>query len=636
VRVNGNALSNLLAYDPDALSRLDALPPSDRVTEIATPAGTVVCSGGRKLHSGRDPVAEARRFARELDLADATVVVVLGFGSGHVVRAIAERSSADIVVFEPDLEVLRVGIRHGALDPRVRAVASPARLGEVLYSRLSGTDRGIVVRWAPSAREAPALYDAATKAAAVAVDRASLRHRTARIRGPGWLRHYLTNLPALARHPGMPAMIDALPGVPAIVVAAGPSLDENLDVLRTLQGRAIILAVNTAATALGRAGIRPTAIVSIESLDVSPQLASLPWLREVPAFLELTGNPALWSLPFAHKIPISVDTNSCAHFSTSVDAGHHLSAGFCVANAAVAIAHRMGCEPIVLVGSDLAYRGDKVYASGTSFGAMRAVVGDDGHAQLSGLEGKRAIEAASDGAGGVHMPDTARTLKAVAWGGEGEVTTTRDFAMFRDWYTAAARTMRQAGRTPINATQGGLHIPGWDDVPLKDALEGRTVADADQRFAVLLDRPATGVDRLVERLRHEADAALEIRQLAAAALRQIADDPDGELSLDEDGAQVLRSINARTRALLAGAPLCAEAVFAPIEELRARGHISTFTFYGALVPPLVELAEGLARASSALARDSQTTESSSKGAGRPDPDSPAPTCAAVIPLRRAI
>jgi Protein of unknown function DUF115 len=607
-------LQRLLADDPDALSRVASSTGSARVTTLDGGGTPVLCVDGRRLHSTRDPAGEARRFVRGLDLADATVVVLLGFGSGHVVRELAARTDAKLVVFEPDLEALVVGVEHGEVPAHVRVVSSPQRLGELLYARLGGSDRGVIARWTPSVRIAPSLFEAAMQSAAQAVDRASLRHRTALLRGKGWLRHYLENLPALAQTPGLPALQQGMAGVPAIIVAAGPSLDRNLEALRELSEHALVLAVNTAATALGRAGIRPHAVVAIESLDVSPQLRELPWLTEVPAFLELTGNPALWELPFAAKIPISVDTSSCTSFSARIDPAHHLSAGFCVANAATAIAYVLGCNPIILVGSDLAYDGDRVYASGTAFGAMRAEQQSDGIARLSGLEGKRAIEERSgDATGGNRMPELAKTSRVAGWGGRGPVTTTRDFLMFRDWYTSAAQTLAAHGIDAINATEGGAHIPGFRDLALREALPLATVSRSGpsvrQRFDALLTRPPSPRARIVEMVAAEIAAARALLRTASKARATVRNDPDGDLTLDARGAERLRRFGARTRELLHGAPLCAEAVFAPIEELRVRGQVTSFAFYSALEAPLVELAAALARVSQrvlALNVDSST------------------------------
>lgn len=59
----------------------------------------------------------------------------------------------------------------------------------------------------------------------------------------------------------------------------------------------------------------------------------------------------------------------------------------------------------------------------------------------------------------------------------------------------------------------------------------------------------------------------------------------------------LAEINREAGTRLKSSPLCAEAVFAPIEDLRARGRVTTYGFYAALVEPLCELASQLARTS---------------------------------------
>lgn len=591
-----DVLAQLLADDPEGLGRVRSVAATGRVGSFVSPCGPVVSVDGRKLHSGRDPVAEARRFAREHDLAEATVVIVLGYGSGYLVRALAERTAARIVVFEPDLEALREGITHGDVPPSVRVVTTPVRLGEVLYARLGGRDRGVIVRWTPSMRGWAEVFQAALVQAGQAVDRAGLRHRTAVLRGKGWLTHYLANFVGLARAPGLPAMKGALHGVPAIIVAAGPSLDKNLEALREASKRALVLCVNTAATALGKAGITPHAIVAIESLDVSPQLAEIPGLEQIPAFLELTANPALWALPFPTRVPISVDTSACALFTARVDQGHHLSAGFCVANAATSIAYVLGCDPIVLVGSDLAYSDGRVYASGTAFGEMRVHANDDGTAQLEHLEGKRAIEERSgDACSGNRMPDRTKTMRVAGWGGGPEVTSTRDFIMFRDWYTFAAKQLASEGTVAINATEGGAHVPGFTDMPLARAFADRPEIDARALMAMLVARPATPVATLERVLLDELARVRKLAELAATARRAVADDPDGDLTLVRGEADRMLALNADVRALLREAPLAAEAVFGPIEALRARGSLTAQAFYAALEPPLVELAETLAR-----------------------------------------
>ncbi len=593
-------LERILEWDPDGLAAIESVKPSDRIGTHVTAHGPVVTVDGRKLHSGRDPVREARRWARTLDVDGATVIVLFGYGSGYAARALAERCSAAIVVFEPDVEVLATGLRHGDVPPQLVAFTSPKALGHYLARRLSGADRGLVATWTASVRGGAGPYAEALREANDAIGRAKLRHRTACLRGRGWLDHYLTNLRQLFECPALPALAGSMRGVPAIIVAAGPSLDRNVMQLHALRERALVLTVNSAARALARAGIRPHALVSIESADVTAGLEGLPWLHELPAFLELTGNPNMWTQPFPRRVALSVDTNGCAAFSERLVPGFGLSAGFCVANAAVAVAHRLGCDPIVLVGSDLAYAGTRVYASGTMFEEMRAEPSGDGTVRMEGLAGRRLIESRSAHAlGGNHMPTTAHTIDVPAWDGRGTVVTTRDFVMFRDFYTHFARMHPEA--TLVNATEGGAFIEGWEHVPLAEiatrieASAGAPTVSSSRRFEAALDRPAPGRDAVIACVAAEKARVETLRARVRDALAIVDHDPDGDLRIAPHAAARLHEINAEVRAVLADAPLASEACFVPVEELRARGDITTYSLYASLDGPLRMLDEELAR-----------------------------------------
>lgn len=573
-------------------------PKTERVGEMETRSGRIVTSDGRRLHSSRDPVREAARWARGLDITDVSAVVVLGFGSGHHIRAIERRCDAAIIVYEPDVEVLKQGLEHGPLSDRVTLFTTCNPLARYLAAGLRGTDRGIVIPWTPSARASPGAYRAALAAATDAIGRAKLRHRTACLRARGWLAHYMENLGALPKTPTLPRLAGSMEGVPAIIVAAGPSLDRNVEQLADLRERALVLTVNTAAKALAAREIRPHALVSIESADVTAGLRDLPWLEEVPAFVELTGHPRIWELPFESKVAISVDTNACAAFSNRLDAGLGISGGFCVANAAVAIAHSLGCDPIVLVGSDLAYADGRVYASGTMFEEMRAKPSEPGQVSFSGLESRRKIEEASGNAlGGNHMPNRMHTIEVPNWSGDGVVVTTRDFAMFRDWYADFAR--RHPDATLINATEGGAHIEGWQHRQLEDVANAElAVAHStrpEAKFAQARAVAPAPLAQLRAPLEAEHRRAVAVIEACEAALALIGHDPDGDLEGTPAIAQRLHELNADTRALLRAAPLVAEAAFGPIEELRTRGDISTYSFYASLVGPVRDLARQLAQ-----------------------------------------
>ncbi|TPV95509.1 MAG: motility associated factor glycosyltransferase family protein [Myxococcales bacterium FL481] len=594
-------LQQLFARDRDGLDALLQQQVSERVSTTDTPHGPVISVDGRKLHSTRDPCREARRFVRNVDLGESTMVILLGLGSGHVARAIAHQTSARLVVFEPDLEALAVGLGHGPLPPNTQILTTPRRLGSALYAQLTSSDRGLILVWRPCARQAPLAYRNAAREARLAIERARFRDITTQVRIEGWLDFYLDNLPQLLRGPGLDKLRGKLTGVPAFICAAGPSLDKNIAQLRQVQDNALILAVNTAASALAAAGVQPHAIVSVESLDITQQLAGLPWLSEIAAFLELTGNPAMFDLPVRRVLPISVDTSTCSRFTAALAGGQDFSGGFCVANTATALAQAMGCRPLVLVGQDLAYAGDRVYAEGTMFEDVRIDVAD-GVGELRNFESKRAIERGSQGSlkAGVRQATSFRTDVVPGWGGGPDVVSPADFQLFRDWYAHSAETLRDHGIRPINATEGGASIDGWDEVPLAEVIDTYRLAEprpdepsVGQRFKAMTSVDGLDRDALVAAVQAEREVIATMLRLGLEARALVDHDPDGDLNAPLEVSTRLATINQDVSALLRRGPLCTEALTVPLDLLRDRQELNTVSMHQVIEQHLERLDERL-------------------------------------------
>lgn len=595
-------LARLFEKDRKGLDRLRRLAPTGRVTSIETPTGPVACADGRKLHSGRDPVREARRFVRGLDVADATVAVVMGLGSGHVVRALRRQTHAILIVFEPDLELLRVGLTHGVLPADTIICTSPSVLGATLYELFLPGDRGQLVLWQPSMRQDPRSYALAVEQTKLAIERAQMRAMTSQVRVEGWLEHYLTNIPHLARGPGVSRFKGQLSGVPAVICSAGPSLNHNLPHLARILDRALVLTVNTAATALGKAGVEPHAVVSVESLDITTQLASLPWIEDVAAFLEMTGNPKIFGLPFRKVVPVSVDTSACSRFTRKLDPDNHVNGGFCVAHTALSIAHVMGCDPIILIGQDLAFSGDKVYAAGTVFEDIRAEF-TDGRSRLTHTDAKKAIEAASSGAfrEGVSASLQANTDRVLGWGGDHEVTTTRDFRLFRDWFAQAGETLTDRGVTVINATGGGARIEHWEEREFSAVIEARGLAaplrdgetSVKERFSTLLGRNGVDAGELLAALLDERARLARLRALSARARELVNHDPDGDITATLPVQHELAAIQKTVMDELTRAPLVAESLTVSLDALRDRQELNTYTLHQTIEQQLSKLDQRL-------------------------------------------
>ncbi len=586
--------------DNDGYQRLLALEASDRVSEFTTERGPVVVVDGKKLHSGRDPVREAMRFVRGLNIAEANSIVLYGYGSGYVARALDKKTDATLFVYEPCLEALRWGLTHGDIPESVVFLASPVAVKTVLYAQLGTGDRGQLVPWQPSIRLDAGQYMQVRQELEMAVHRAKIRALTAELRGDGWLNFFIENLPRVLEGPSLGSFRGTFKGIPAVVCSAGPSLAKQLPLLKTIADDVLILCVNTAIGALHKAGIEPNAVVAVESADLSTMFEGIDTLHNINGMMEVTGSPKQFAQPFRRLIPICTENTTCSRFLYALDPGAQLSGGFCVANTAFAIAHKLGCGPIMLIGQDLAFQDGRMYSKGTIFEGLRsevqgdkAVVVDDGSKQRILESSTKAIRGKPVGAA------KAEREVAVGWGGVGEVESTADFLMFRDWFSRSAVRLRADEIECLNCTEGGLCIPEWDEISFREAIEryvtphGPAEPSIRQRFNDLADQDGFETGRLLEAVRQEVADVTRIRAISARAQVLVNFDPEGDLRAPEPVQLELAEMQQELADILLRASIAADALSRPLESLHMRRELNLYAIHRAIEQALEPLAEDL-------------------------------------------
>lgn len=160
--------------------------------------------------------------------------------------------------------------------------------------------------------------------------------------------------------------------VPAIICGAGPSLEHSAPLLKTLEQRALILAGGSTLTALKHLGAPPHLGMA---LDPNPQ--ELERLKPcAPLGIPLIYSNRLYAEVFTLcKGPIGYlrsDTGGSLEEWMQKELGieepaigHELgNEAFSVTTLALAYAHHLGCNPIILTGVDLAFTSGSSYAPG--------------------------------------------------------------------------------------------------------------------------------------------------------------------------------------------------------------------------------------------------------------------------------
>ena len=406
--------------------------------------------GWLRLHSDRDPRSEAERW---LDHALAgrempPLVVLIGAGLGYLIDTIAQRSaSSRILVLEPEPELIpwllaRQDYSTLIAEGRLRVLSGPAWHGtSAVWSMVdpTGADPTVIVH--PVIERARRDEVGAAQALLSRMLYEARANQNARERFAGrYILNTLRNLPVIAREGDTDSLAGLGAGVPVVLVAAGPSVDRHLPTLKRIAGRALIISVDTALRPLLAAGITPNMAVATDPSDVNARhLMDLPACPDTWLVAEPSLPPAVFA-PFAGRtLLFRVSHHQPWPWLSEAGLGRgSLRAWGSVLTSAFDLAVRVGCNPIVFCGADLAYTARQTYCRGTAF--------EEDWAQLA-RSGVALRDIWEDGIGRQHIRHGTNVHGR-------DTITTPQFVAFRDWLID--RMAATPDRRFINATGDGL------------------------------------------------------------------------------------------------------------------------------------------------------------------------------------
>jgi hypothetical protein len=260
-----------------------------------------------------------------------------------------------------------------------------------------------------------------------------------------WVQQGVANIPAIAYHENLHALDDQFHDRPAILIAPGPSLDKNIGLLHQAKGKAVLIAPLQSLRRLYKAGIQPDFITVLDATDLTTE--PFDFFNDVPDdflttlivgvnchpnvirrfqhvyFFSGGGTLDRWVQDVVPQPLINMDASS-------------------VALTGLLLAEHWGCNPITLVGQDLALAGNRRYA-------------DD--AQLNNL--------------------TVPLLMTLPGYYGGTVQSPSDYFLFHHQFEKIAEKI--ASLKPetrlFNSTEGGAFIKGFLHEPLHQVLEQHVV-----------------------------------------------------------------------------------------------------------------------------------------------------------------
>ncbi|RTE07908.1 motility associated factor glycosyltransferase family protein [Paenibacillus whitsoniae] len=450
----------LKAKYPYLISRIVLNGSNDTVQVIETKSGHPTLAINHSahidyLHSKYNPVHEAEKFIDQYVNSEHNHVLFYGVGLGYHIECFVKHfPSVPFSIYEPDVEVFQAFITHQNLKSwkmlRYIYVESNAQQcrGDV-QDFVTQTNGQVTIISLPSYERA---YGKAYKFFSESMQHClqearklfQIRHAFEK----KWIINSLDNFKYTIQAGNIFDKKMVFEGKPVIIVAAGPSLNEEIENLRYIKESksAYIFAVGSAISSLLHNGIIPDGActydphfhnVNVIKKVIEEKIESIPLI-----YGSTVGAGTLKDYPgpmlsfFTDKDPVAdilLRRPDGTAFEKLEDAPS-------IAVVALQLFYRLGCNPIIMVGQNLGFRNNSYYASGIQYGER----------------GSQLLQGDIDAA--FQVEDVFGNLIQTDWSFN---TIRLDMEFHLKNYT---------DRMIINTTQGGAKIQGTQFMNLKDVI----------------------------------------------------------------------------------------------------------------------------------------------------------------------
>lgn len=440
-----------------------------------------------RMNSSYDPTYEAETWSEKYHQGTARVVIaVFGLSDGYFLRALKKRFRPDtlFIVYEPSISLFHYVYENFDLDDLIVDknifIYLPGENDEEFYNQIlfnlsnDKTDSIGIVTPGYNRNEQ---FTKVCEEISLAMS-GNLGYRVAF--GKKSLKHTFFGLSVLDKNYLEYDLMEKIPkDIPIVLVAGGPSLLKNIDVLKTVNGRAIIVCVDRAASVMLEHGIIPDMTVTVDPIK-SADFLHYEELSDVPLIATFSCNidtqrDHSGNIYYSDcQIGVAPIPGLNGKFKSLGDVGGS------VATFAYKLFQAEQMKTVILIGQDLAYEGERTHA-------------DDRHDEVINKTTLIEVE-------GMH--------------GE-KLNTSPNLKRFLDFYE------REIKRHPevhvVDATEGGALIHGSEVLTLREAIDKYCTKKFDFK-KVLNDMPHAQTlkqhEETIEYMRERLKELDEIKRLS--------------------------------------------------------------------------------------------------------------------------
>lgn len=415
-----------------------------------------------RLNSNYRPLEEAKRWVEQFQFDNINIVVqMFGFGNGYFLRELLNKikKGDHIIVVEPNYQLFHhiisnYDVSDLLMDKRISIVIpelSQTMLNVTLHENVDWMNLKSQIFCVHPQYEKifSSEYIEYRKKLEEFRHVILVNRNTEAYFGVSIAQNTISNYKYILKSNYILELTEKIPkDIPAIIVAAGPSLDKNIDQLKRAKGKAIIIATDTALRSLHKHGIEADFAITIDPKKPDSYF-DVPEYQNMPLFCASVSNHNALAIHHGRKIWFN-----CHEFIERLYQNMNLTisrynTGGSVATAAFSVCKTLGVQTIVLIGQDLAYDGDISHAGGE---VCHVQAEEEGIRYIDGVFGNK-------------------------------VKTRHDWYIFLKWFENSIQEVNKTG-VVIDATEGGALIHGTQIITLQEVIDNYCCKEVDVRRIV--------------------------------------------------------------------------------------------------------------------------------------------------------
>ncbi len=423
-----------------------------------------------KLHSSYDPIKEAERNIDAFDKGRSSIIIVSGIALAYHIDFLKKKyPGITLIALENEKEIINItrSIYPESLKG-IHTVNTADELGPIFENMNLADFKGIAhYMHKPSYQLNPEFYEEIISSIKLYISSRISDLLTRFEFEEKWIENIFKNLKHLENSANVSQLFGKFKGFPGIIVSAGPSLRNNIEELEKIKDKAVIVAVDTSLKVLDKHNIKPHFVLTLDAQKYSFKHFTGVHPDHTILIADIVSCPSILNTFSGRKI---ISTTSKYYQDSKGEIAREttpmidwieknssplgdVQSGGSVATSAFDLLLNMGCDPIILVGQDLAYPGREYHCSGTYHN-------DDWFPKTGRLNNLDTIN---------QNVIRKRKIKYVAqYGNGGTVISDFVFDLYKSWFEDSAD---RVSIRVINSTGGGSKIRNTLEMNLQEAVK---------------------------------------------------------------------------------------------------------------------------------------------------------------------